>query len=178
MKSQAFIDESARGRDYYLVAAVVAHGDVDALRRLSRSFCMPGQRRWHFVNERESRRRQILESLVATNQVQVGIALGSGRDALVRAEGLRRIAGMLLDCEVTRLLIESREGRDHLDREILIEELRGHQTPFDYAHLPPHAEPLLWVADAFAWCASAGGVWRSRIAPAILHTWEVNAAGS
>lgn len=100
MKSQAFIDESARGKDYYLVAATVAHGDVDALRRLSRSFCMPGQRRWHFVNEKDSRRRQTLETLVA--------------------------------------------------------------------------DPLLWVADAFAWCASAGGVWKARIIPAISHTWEVN----
>jgi hypothetical protein len=31
-------------------------------------------------------------------------------------------------------------------------------------HLPPHGDPLLWVADALAWSHSAGGAWRARIA--------------
>jgi hypothetical protein len=82
--------------------AVVADGDVDGLRRLVRSFCLPGQRRWHFVTERDS----------------------------------------------------------------LIEELRrlARPQPFRYVHLPPHGDPLLWVADALAWSHSAGGTWRARIA--------------
>ena len=69
MSAQAFVDESGRGSSYHVCVAVVANGDVDALRRLVRSFCLPGQRRWHFVHERDSRRRQIIAALVATGQV-------------------------------------------------------------------------------------------------------------
>ena len=116
MKSHAFIDESARrGRDYYLVAAVVTHGDVDSLRRLSRSFLHAWPATMAFRERAGEPTAADLGDPGRDEQVQVGIASGSGRDALVRAEGLSRIAGMLLVSEVTRLLIESREGRDHLD---------------------------------------------------------------
>jgi hypothetical protein len=30
-----------------------------------------------------------------------------------------------------------------------------------YEHLPPSAEPLLWVADAAVWCWAHNGAWRS-----------------
>ena len=33
-----------------------------------------------------------------------------------------------------------------------------------YEHKDPAGEPMLWVADAIAWCAGAGGTWRARIA--------------
>ena len=66
MTAQAFVDESARGSNYHVCVAVVADGDVDGLRRLVRSFCLPGQRRWHFVTERDSRRRQILDAALAS----------------------------------------------------------------------------------------------------------------
>jgi hypothetical protein len=72
----------------------------------------------------------------------------------------------LLDRGVQRLIIESRQGRDQRDRQVLIEELRRLDRPqrFRYVHLPPHGDPLLWVADALAWSHSAGGTWRARIA--------------
>jgi hypothetical protein len=72
----------------------------------------------------------------------------------------------LLDRGVQRLIIESRQGRDQRDRQVLIEELRrlDRPQPFRYVHLPPHGDPLLWVADALAWSHSAGGAWRARIA--------------
>jgi len=72
----------------------------------------------------------------------------------------------LLERRVTRLIIESREGRDDLDRQVLIDQLRRHHhggAVFGYDHLPPHGDPLLWIADALAWCSSAGGEWRGRI---------------
>ena len=71
----------------------------------------------------------------------------------------------LLHLGVIRLLIESREGRDELDRQVLIEELRRRGAELTYEHLLQHSDPLLWIADALAWCSSAGGSWRDRIAP-------------
>lgn len=164
MSAQAFVDESGRGSSYHVCVVVVATGDVDVLRRLARSFCLPGQRRWHFVNERDSRRRQIIDAIVASGQVTALIYHGKGRDSDIRAESFRRrMVQLLLDHSVTRLIIESREGRDHLDRQVLLGQLRGRPEAFLYDHMPPHGDPLLWIADAFAWCSSAAGLWRERI---------------
>jgi hypothetical protein len=174
LSAQAFVDESGRGSRYHVCVVVVANGDVDALRRLVRSFCLPGQRRWHFVHERDSRRRQIIDALVATGQVTALVYYGKGSDTEIRAESFRRMVQPLLDRSVTRLIIESREGRDDLDRQVLVGQLRQHQqAAFLYDHMPPHGDPLLWIADALAWCSSAGGPWQERI-DAITISQDVN----
>ncbi len=173
MTAQAFVDESGRGSSYHVCAAVVANGDVHAVRRLARSFCLPGQRRWHFVHERASRRRQIIDALTASSQVTTLIFHGKGREDAIRAESFHRMVQPLLDRNVTRLVIESREGRDHLDRQVLLDELRLRATAFGYDHMPPSGDPLLWVADAVAWCSSAGGAWRQRIEPLVVHSQDI-----
>ena len=163
MSAQAFVDESGRGSRYHVCVVVVANGDVDALRRLVRSFCLPGQRRWHFVHERDSRRRQILDAILASGQATALIYYGKGRDTEIRAVSFRRMVDPLIDRNVVRLIIESREGRDDLDRQVLVGQLRGHPDAFLYDHMPPHGDPLLWIADALAWCSSAGGPWQERV---------------
>jgi hypothetical protein len=35
----------------------------------ARSVCLPGQRRWHFVHQRDSRRRQIIDALMTSGRV-------------------------------------------------------------------------------------------------------------
>ncbi|TQN43550.1 hypothetical protein FHU33_2999 [Blastococcus colisei] len=165
MSAQAFVDESARGSRYHVCIAVVLDGDVDELRRLVRSFCLPGQRRWHFVTERDSRRRQILDALIGSGQISALAFSGKGRDHDLRAESFRRMVAALVDRGVHRLVIESRQGRDQRDRQVLVEELHRLGDPvLQYVHLPPSGDPLLWVADALAWSHSAGGAWRQRIA--------------
>ncbi len=173
MSAQAFVDESGRGSSYYVCVAVVADGDLDALRRMVRSFCLPGQRRWHFVHERDSRRRQIVDALAATGQVSALVFHGKGRDTEIRAESFHQMVEPLVDRRVTRLIIESRQGRDDLDRQVLISQLRGRRGAFSYDHMPPHGDPLLWIADALAWCSSAGGAWRQRIDPMIAASRNV-----
>lgn len=36
------------------------------------------------------------------------------------------------------------------------------RSPLTYEHLLPVEDPILWVADAFAWVAGAGGEWADR----------------
>jgi hypothetical protein len=164
MSAHAFADESARESHYHVCVVVVSNHDVDDLRRLVRSFCLPGQRRWHFVHERRSRRRQIITALAArNNQVSALVFHAKGRESAIRAKSFHRMVPALLDRTVTRLVIESRQGRDHLDRQVLLDELRHRPVAFGYDHMPAHSDPLLWVADAVAWCSSAGGAWRKRI---------------
>lgn len=64
-----FVDESARGQRYYVGAARIAQHDVKTTRQLAWSFCVAGQRRWHFSKERDSRRAQIIAAVVASGQV-------------------------------------------------------------------------------------------------------------
>jgi hypothetical protein len=64
MSTQAFVDESGRGSSYHVCVAVVANGDVHAVRRLARSFCLPGQRGGTlFTNERADDVRALVRSL-------------------------------------------------------------------------------------------------------------------
>jgi hypothetical protein len=72
------------------------------------------------VHERDSRRRQILDAPTATGQVTALIFHAKGRDADIRAESLHRMVEPLLDHGVSRLILESREAPDHLDRQVLI----------------------------------------------------------
>ena len=104
------------------------------------------------MTERDSRRRQILDAVVGSGQLSALAFYGKGRDTDVRAESLRRMVNPLLDRGVQRLIIESRQGRDQRDRQVLIEELRrlARPQPSRYVHLPPHGDPLLWVANALA----------------------------
>jgi hypothetical protein len=107
MSAQAFVDESGRGSHYHVCAVVVANADVDDLRRLVRSFCLPGQRRWHFVHERDSRRKRITDALTAKSQVSAVIFHAKGPESTIRAESFRRMVSPLLARNVTRLIIES-----------------------------------------------------------------------
>lgn len=174
MGVQGFVDESGRGSSYHVCVSVVDDRDVHVVRRLVRSFCLPGQRRWHFVNERASRRRQIVDALTESGRVAALIFHGKGHEPALRAESFRRMVRPLLERNVTRLVIESREGRDHLDRQVLLGALRARPAAFGYDHMPPHGDPLLWVADAVAWCSSAGGVWRERIEPLVVWTEDIS----
>lgn len=103
-----------------------------------------------------------MDALVASGQVT---ALIYYRQGTRHRDPSRELPGgwcnRCLERSVTRLIIESREGRDDLDRQVLISQLRQHrEMAFGYGYMPPHGDPLLWVADALAWCSSAGGTWR------------------
>ncbi len=63
----------------------------------------------------------------------------------------------------TRLVLESREGRDQLDRRVIHRRLLSQRdSALTYEHLRPTEDPILWVADAFAWAAGAGADWLGR----------------
>jgi len=36
------------------------------------------------------------------------------------------------------------------------------------------SEPLLWIADATAWCVGAGGDWARRIAPVLAGVIDLD----
>ena len=104
-----------------------------------RTFVLPAQpAALALVNERDSRRKQILDAIIHSGHVSALAFYGTGRDNDIRSESLRRIVQPLLDRGVARLIIESRQRRDDLNRQVLIDHLCLHGAGgFDYARLPP-----------------------------------------
>jgi hypothetical protein len=54
-----------------------------------------------------------------------------------------------------------------------IGELRQRSSVFGHDNMPAHGDPLPWVADAVAWCSSAGGVWRERIDALVVCSQDI-----
>lgn len=167
----AFIDESGRGSKYLVCAVSAAEHDADRLRKLARGLCLSGQRRWHFVNESAARRNKIIDELLEMAVCAAEIVTGKGSEELVRAACLRTLAPRLADLGARRIFIESREGRDGADRQVLHPLLAARDV--SYQHLPPHGECGLWVADAIAWSYGAGGRWREKISPLVANVDDI-----
>jgi hypothetical protein len=63
---------------------------------------------------------------------------------------------------------EGGKGRDRRDiRNALLAIDR--ESSLTYNHEDPAGKPMLWVADAIAWCGGAGGTWRAQIAPILYR---------
>ena len=159
----AFLDESNRNR-YFLACTLVAPGALNPVRTALRSMLLPGQRRLHFHDENARRRRELLARMCSLDLV-VRVYEMRARERTARPVLLAALLADLKELSVGRLVIESREGRDHLDRQVIA--TMQHQGKASltlvYEHLRPYEEPLLWVSDAVAWAVGAGGDWQERV---------------
>jgi hypothetical protein len=159
----AFVDESIRRR-YLLCAAMVRPENLDDSRRELRMMLLPGQRRLHFSQESAPRRKALLSRMSRMN-VQAAIYECAGKEAGARRAGIRLVVQDLVAIGARRLVVESREGRDRVDRRTIRAALfdAGAIDRLGYEHMRPSEEPLLWVADAVAWAYGAGQTWRRRV---------------
>lgn len=172
MSAHAFIDESKR-RGLLVAAAVVQPRHLVPARRALRQLCLPGQSRLHFTKERDDRRRQILAAILDLGViVDLYDATGIRDQRLARAACLRAVVKDLAEAGGQRLVLEQDDSLVHGDQAVLYAAVRevGADGRLTYEHLPARSEPLLWVADAAAWCWSRGGSWPSRLQPVIRHT--------
>jgi hypothetical protein len=77
--SHAFVDESSRNGRYILCATLVDTRRLAEVRKLARSFCLPGQARWHFKSESDRRRRQIIDALARCDAIKARLYMGRGQ---------------------------------------------------------------------------------------------------
>jgi hypothetical protein len=75
------------------------------------------------------------------------------------------LVGDLIDLGAHRLVIESQQGQDARDKQIIFATLRerGAGDDFSYEHMRSYEEPGLWAADAIAWAFGAGRQWRGQV---------------
>jgi hypothetical protein len=170
----AFVDESARGGRYILCAALVDARDLDEVRKLARSLCLPGQARWHFKSESDRRRRLIIDQIIRCDAIRATLYVAKGLEIPARRMCLTTLVFDLIDQKASRLIIESQEGQDPRDRGTILDALHAAGGELNYAHLRPHLDAALWVPDAIAWAYGAGGQWRrQRVQPAVDLVREI-----
>ena len=174
MTNHAFIDESVRGANYCLCATLITEHGLAKARSHMRSLLVPGQRRLHFVSESPQHRRTLLRDIAkipCQSTVHVGVG-GAQLDA--RATALKSLVVELVDGNVDRIVLDSRQGQDHRDRSVIAKTLGNYgELRIQYLHLSSVDEPLLWIPDAVAWAWGRGRVWRSLLSDLdLIHDAE------
>jgi hypothetical protein len=120
----AFVDESKR-RGYLLVAAVVVSAELNGTRNVLRGLVLPGQRRLHMKDERDSRRRSIA-SAIATSGATAVIYSAGRRYRTEREARARCIAALVADAAARGdavLVLEQDDSLLSWDNQHLISQL-------------------------------------------------------
>ena len=162
----AFVDESRRTNRYLLACAVLEVRHANDIRRQLRALVVAPKRRIHFGSELDSRRRLLLahfDQLPIEVHVTADVIAAHQREHQTRARLLGALIAQLQTDNVTRLVIESRDGRDH-DDQAVIQRTRAATPPLVYEHSTPADEPLLWLPDAYAWAVGRGPDWSHLVA--------------
>ncbi|MBD5831219.1 hypothetical protein [Janibacter melonis] len=170
--AQVFIDESTQ-RDYLVISAVIATGDITQMRREMRDLLLPGQRSLHMKDEADGRRRQIRDQILSLGVEVVIYSVrpsSCGGHTAARDACLQQVAADGVGRGISRLIIDRSESYVARDRRSVIQgsQLSGaDQVPFDYHHMQRYEEPLLAIPDAMGWMYARGGAWKASIDGAI-----------
>jgi len=161
-----YADESIRGASFIFALALIpsqAKTDVD---RTVRSLHLPRQRRIHMVDERDSRRREVISSIVGLDAVRGILYVGPRPVSRARPACLSALADDALRMGVRQLVLDrGEEHQNRRDRATLRASLA--KSDVGYLHAPSWEHPGLQIADIIAWAYGAGGDWRRRISPVI-----------
>lgn len=171
-----YVDETKQ-RGYLLVASVHVSTDLTGLRQLVRGLLLPGQRYLHMKDEKDGRKRTIARAFVDAGVQATVYSAGPHH----RNERQRRSACLqaLVEDHATLsqacIILDEDETMVKFDNQKLIEYTRaaGCRDTLRYEHQRSHAEALLAVPDAIAWCWAKGGSWRTLISPAVATIREV-----
>lgn len=162
MSVHVFCDESKAG-GFRLAAVAVKPCDLNALRATISDLRLPGQRRLHFANESDGRRRKVIKTLAHAG---VRATVYDAPRYRTEKEARDAIIGHLTDdvaaMGAARLVLERDDPVVASDRQIIIEHLTKSDSleTVRYDHQRAHEEPLLSVPDAVIWCWAKGGSWR------------------
>lgn len=175
MSVHGFVDES-KHRGYYMAAAVFVPHRLASARRDLRALRLPGQQRVHFSKERSARRGEIVRAICRLDvEVRIYDASSHRDQREARTACLRQLVVDLAAAHAQRLVIEQDDSLVVADRADLWAAVRQARvtSTLTYEHLPPRSEPLLWVADAAAWCWARDAHWRARIEPIVARVCRV-----
>jgi hypothetical protein len=162
----AYVDESIRGRNYLLCAALVPESSVTELRRSLRGQLRGSQGRLHMAKEGAETKKRLLAHVDGLDSIAAIVAIEASRrsDRTARDACLRTLTAALLSRDLRRLVLESCD-QDKQDRQVLGDALAaaGSLASVSIVHHRASDEPLLWLPDIIAWAYGSSGTWRARI---------------
>jgi hypothetical protein len=171
MNAHIFADESKRN-SFVLAAASIPPDQLAKLRQVVNGLRLPGQRRLHFVGERDSRRLQIVRTFIDVG-VSTTIYEASGiRDLKVARDAvITRLADDALRQQAQMLVLELDDSLEAQDRLVIREQLRkaDRQDAFRYEHRRAYEECLLSIPDAVAWSWCKSSQWRKLAEPLVTE---------
>ena len=170
--TDAFVDESVRGRRYLMACVMAEARHLPELRLEMRALAI--HERVHFNNE-SARRKRLVLSAIAEMPIGVFVAVAHRdhgiSEFLARNACLAAVVEHVQQRDVPRLVIESRDD-DREDERHLIR-VRQPEPALVFEHRRGTAEPMLWVADAIAWAHGAGASWRRLIESVVEDVTEL-----
>lgn len=170
--TDAFVDESIRGRRYLMACVMAEVRHLPEMRLTMRDLAL--HQRVHFNNESTARKRLVL-SVIATMPITAFVVVaqrGHGvTEFAARNACLAAIVEQVQGRKIPLLVIESRDD-DREDERHLVR-VRRPEPWLSFEHRQPNHEPMLWVADAIAWAQGAGNNWRTLIEPVVDEVVEL-----
>jgi hypothetical protein len=170
--TDAFVDESVRGRRYLMACVMAEARHLPELRMAMRALAV--HERVHFNNE-SARRKRVVLSAIAEMPIGVFVAItqrGHGAtEFAARNACLTVVVERVQRHDVPRLVIESRDD-DREDERHLVR-VRQPEPWLVFEHRRASAEPMLWVADAIAWAHGAGTNWRLHVESVVEDVTEL-----
>ena len=176
LSAHVFCDESKAG-GFRLAAVTVKLCDLAELRSTVAALRLPGQRRLHFANESDGRRKKIIKTLSAA---EIRAVVYDAPTYRTEKDARDAIIGQLTDdvaaMGATRLVLERDDSAVASDRQIIIERLAkaGNPESLRYEHRRAHEECLLSVPDAIIWAWAKGGRWRKSVGPLVTDVVVVS----
>ena len=163
----AFIDES-KAKKYLLVLSLLGPRDLATTRRFLTRTLLAGQRSVHFRKESPRRRTYLIKTFRKLNIRVVVFKDKLGSSVSSRTLLIRRICDEAKRLELSELVFELDQNCFNNDVKLL----NAVRPDLSWDHRERNQEPLLWVADAVAWCVNRGGEWERVVRPMIVETIE------
>lgn len=170
-ESHVFVDES-KARSFLFAAVVVAPHVVHILRRDLRAARPKGRRDIHFNGARPDLRDEVVRILMRHEVSSVVFRAKSAKGRNPREDCVRATARFAVSISAHSVVLDRDESLEARDRRWLFQEL--HKSGIRYDHLHRHEEPLLWAADAIAWCWQRGGAWKDKVRPLVVRTTDLS----
>lgn len=163
-----FIDES-KDKRYLFAVSVVNESDLGRLRKQLKGLVKPGQRSLHFSGEKDSRRKKILSELVHLGIRAKILHSDESIELEARRHCIEQVVEFASSIDASLIIFERDDSLFAFDEKFLKRHLKEQELlgVIGFSHAYKHEDPLLWTADAIAWCQNRGGDWIRRSAELI-----------